>query len=79
MRFGQRDGDVVLLAGEDLVTRVIATVGNDLQAINPKRGLGKLGHPGQLIPVVAGLDNIMRDDQVMFGIDGGLDIVADDA
>ncbi len=38
-----------------------------------------LGHRRELGAVVALIDDLMGHDQVMFGIDGGLHVVTDDA
>jgi hypothetical protein len=45
--------------------------------IDRERGLGELGHPCQLIAVITGLNNIVCDDEMMLGIDGGLDVITD--
>jgi hypothetical protein len=37
------------------------------------------GHARQLIPVAAGIGDLMGDDGMMRGIDSGVDVIANDA
>ena len=66
-------------AGQHLVAVVIAAVGQHGDLLASGRIQRLLPHRGQLRPVGADVGDLVRDDQMVLGIDGHLDIVADDA
>ena len=67
------------LAGQHLVAVVIAAVGQHREFLASGRIQRLLPHRGQLRPVAADIGDLVRDDQMVLGIDGHLNIVADDA
>jgi len=68
-----------LLASQDLCAVEVAPVGNDIEAFCLQRVFRLPGHTGKLRPVGTDVGHLMRDDQMMLGIDGHLHVVADDA
>jgi hypothetical protein len=57
----------------------VAAIGDDIEASGFQRRFRLLGHVGELRPVGADVGHLMRDDQMMLGVDGDLDVVAYDA
>ena len=78
-RFGQSDRDACLLARQNLGAVEIAAVRDDIEVLRLQRVFRPLGHAGELRTVIADVGHLMRDDQMMLGIDGYLNVVADDA
>ena len=76
---GQGDRDPDPFASQDLLAVEVAAVRHHIQFVDFQGGLGLLGHRRELGAVVALVDDLMGDDQVVLSIDGGLDIVADHA
>ena len=66
------------LAGQYLVAVVIAAVGQHRELLASGRIQRLLPDRGQLRPIAADVGDLVRDDQMVLGIDGHLDIVADD-
>ena len=64
---------------EDLRAAEIAAIGNGLNILGLQNSLRLPCHIGQLSPILSRWASLMRDDQVMNGIDRDLHIVADDA
>jgi hypothetical protein len=60
------------LARQDLRAVEVAPVGNDIEALCLERVFRLLGHAGELRPVVADIGHLVRDDQMMLGVDGHL-------
>src|ERR1700730_6040615 len=75
----QRDRDARLLARQDLRAVEVASIGNDIEVLRLERILRLLGHAGELRAVGADVGHVMRDDQMMLGIDSHLHVVAHDA
>ena len=67
------------LAGQHLVAVVIAAVGQHRDLLASGRVSRLAAHRGQLGPVAADIGDLVRDDQMVLGIDGDLHVVADDA
>ncbi len=66
------------LARQDLFAVEVAAVGDDIEARRFQRYLRLLGHVRELRPIGPDVAHFMRDDQMMLGVDGDLDIVAHD-
>jgi hypothetical protein len=77
-RLGHERGDAGPLAGEDLLAVEVAPVGQDGQRPVAHGVPRMLRHPRQLGAVVADIGHLVRHDQVVPGVDGGLRVVADD-
>ena len=69
-------GDAVRLAVLQCLAIVIAAVGPHRQRLDPQRLLRRVGHRMQLAGVVAVVDHLARDDQLVLRIDRHLHIVA---
>src|ERR1700730_10227275 len=54
-------------------------VGDGIELLHAQRRLGLVGHMGELRSVGSVVGYLMHDDQMMVGLDGNLDVVADDA
>ena len=76
-RLGQRDRDARFLARRNLLAVEVAAIGDGIEVLHFQRRLRPLGH-GRLRPVVTDVGHLMRDDQMMLGVDRDLDVVADD-
>jgi len=74
----QHRRDSGLLTGENLIARVIAAISDGRQLLNPHCLTSLLCHRGKLMAVTTGIDDIVCDDEVMFSVHSGLDVVADD-
>src|SRR5262245_2019789 len=84
VRFGTRRlwlwqsyGDAGLVAGEDLRAAEVAAIGNGLDRTGPEHCFCLLCHIGHFSPVRAAVRDLMRDDQMVLGIDGYLHVVTD--
>jgi hypothetical protein len=64
---------------KDLFAAEVAAIGDDIEARGFQRRFRLLGHVGELRPVGADVGHLMRDDQMMLGVYGDLDVVAYDA
>src|SRR4029453_19207976 len=71
--------DPSLLALEDLVAFVVATICQCNQLAFAGCCLGELGHGRQLVPVMANVCDLVGHDHVVLGIHGRLHVVANDA
>ncbi|CAM3302870.1 hypothetical protein PANO111632_13185 [Paracoccus nototheniae] len=65
------------MAGKDFERAEIAFVGQNLHIVALQCDFRLYGHFGQQIPVMPLIGDLMRDDQMGFGIDNALDVVAD--
>jgi hypothetical protein len=74
-RLWQRDGN----ARQDLRAIEVAPVGNDIEALCLERFFRLPGQAGELRPVVADIGHLVRDDQMMLGVDGHRHVVAHNA
>ena len=70
--------DAGLLARQNLLAVKVASISHDIEALCLQRGLRLLRHARELRAVVAHIDHVVDNDQVMFGVNGNLHIVADD-
>ena len=80
-RVGRRHSqqDASAFTGQNLVPVVVAAIGQGRDLLRAD-GLSSLTiHRNELGSVVALVDDVMGDDEMMLGIDGDLDVVADDA
>jgi hypothetical protein len=57
----------------------VTAVGDGIELLHAQRRLGLVGHMGELRSVGSVVGYLMHDDQMMVGLDGNLDVVADDA
>ena len=71
----QRD-DAGLLAGEDLLGIVVAAISQRCQVVGAQRGFGFERHGCKLRPIVSNVGDLVGQDQMMLGIDRGLQVVA---
>src|SRR6266700_2296260 len=78
-RLWQRDRDACLVALQDFFAAEVAAVGDDIEIRCFQSCLRLLGYMCKLCPVTPDIRHLMRDDQMVFGVDGDLDIVADNA
>jgi hypothetical protein len=78
-RLWQRDRDARFLARQDFLAVEVAAVGDDIEALRFQRCFGLLGHVRELRPVGPDVGYLMCDDQMMFGVDGDLNVIANDA
>ena len=67
-----------LVTGEGFFAVVVTAIGNGLEFIDAEDLLCLRSDVGKLRPIRALVRHLMRDDQMMFGIDCNLNIVADD-
>ena len=75
----QRYGDAGIRAGLDLTAFVIAAVGDDLERLCTQSLARQPGDVSKLAPVGPDVGHVMDDDDVVFGIDGRLHVVADNS
>ena len=66
-----------VLAGFDLSTLVVTAIGDDFDLFRADLGACLLGHAGKLTAVGADVGDLVRDDQMVRRVDGGLHVVAD--
>ena len=78
-RLGQRDRDAGFLAGQDLFAVEVAAVGDDIEFSTSSVAFVSLATVRELRSVGPDVGHLMRDDQMMLGVDGDLDVVAHDA
>ena len=78
-RFGQSNRDARLIARQNLGAVEIPAVSYDIEVLCLQRVFRLLGHAGDLRAVIADVDHLMRDDQMMLGIDSNLHVVSDAA
>ena len=57
----------------------VAASASTVTSSHPLASLGLAAHGGQLRPIAADIGHLMRDDQMVLGIDGDLHVVADNA
>jgi hypothetical protein len=67
------------VAGHDFLAGEVTAIGEDGQAIRAGYPLRLPRHVGQLVFVVADVGDLVRDDQMVFGIHHRLHVVADHA
>src|SRR4029453_499281 len=63
---------------QDLFAVEVSAVGDSIEALRSQRRLCLLSHGRELRPVGPDVGYLMRDNQVMLGIDRNLDVVAHD-
>ena len=76
------DTDVVLcglLAGADLLARVIAAISYSIERLNAHLGSRLLRHIRQLMAIRANVRHLVGHNQMVLGIDCGLHVVADNS
>jgi len=78
LRLRQRNGDAALLAGQDLLAVKVAAISHSFELVHMQRGLCCLCRVRKMCRVIANVRHLMRNDQLMLGVDGGLHIVPDD-
>jgi hypothetical protein len=80
---GYRSGDVrpdaCLFTGRYLWPLVVASIGNDLHLLGPDRFTRLLGHARELVSIMAWVEHVVSNDQVVLGVGHGLHVLADDA
>ena len=79
LRLGQRDRDTGLFAGQDFLTFEVTPIRNDVQVIAAQRGFRRLRHGRQLRSIGADVGDLVRDNQMVRGVDRTLHIVSDHA
>jgi hypothetical protein len=77
-RLWQRDHDACFVALQDFFAAEVAAVSDNIEIGSFKCCLRLLGYMCKLRPVAPDVGHLMRDDQMVFGVDGNLDVVADD-
>src|SRR6516164_5941529 len=75
----QRDRDAGFVAFEDLFAAEVAAVSDDIESTSFQCCLRLLGHACKLRPITPDVGYLMRDDQMVFGVDRDLYVVAHDA
>lgn len=75
-RARHRHGDAGFVTGKDLGAAEVALVGDGMQLLAPQRRLGRRRHRAQLRAIEALIGDLVGHDQVGLGVDGTLDIVA---
>ena len=75
----QRNRDASLLACPDLFAVEVTAVGDGIKLVHAQYRLGLVGHMGELRSVSPVVGYLVHDDQMMVGLDGNLNVVADDA
>jgi len=78
-RLGHEGRDASVLAGLELWSTEVASVGEGLQVLASHGLVCGTGHVVQLCPVIANVCDLVRNDQVVLGIDSGLHVVAHQA
>lgn len=78
-RLRQDDGDAGVFIRRYLFPVEVAAVCDRFEYVHSKRLFGLRGHPRKLRAVAADVRDVVRNDQMVLGIDGGLDVVADDS
>ena len=72
------DRDTGFVAFQDFFAAKVAPVSDNIEIGSFQCCLRRLGHACKLRPVAADVGHLMRDDQMVSGIDGDLNIVTDD-
>ena len=65
LRFGQRHCDAGLNAGFDLLAVEVAAVRDHIERLGVEGFLRQLGHTGELGAVIADVDHVVGDDQMV--------------
>src|SRR3954452_22562844 len=65
LRFGQRHRDAGLNAGFDLLAVEVAAVRNHIERVDVEDFLRQLRHTGELGAVIADVDHLVGDDQMV--------------
>jgi hypothetical protein len=60
------------LAGQDLLAAEVAAVGDCIEVLHFQRRLGLLGHGRELRSISPDVGHLMRDNQMICGVDGDL-------
>jgi hypothetical protein len=79
LRLGQRDRNPGLFACQDFLTFKVAPIRNNVQVIAAQRGFCRLRHRRQLRSVGTDVGDLVRDNQMVRGVDRTLHIVGDHA
>jgi hypothetical protein len=74
----QRNRNACFFACQDLLAAEVASVSDCIEILCSQRRFGVLSYRRELRPVSSDVGHLMGDDQMMYGVDGDLDIVADD-
>src|ERR1700730_5674719 len=77
-RLRQRDSDAGLLAGADLLACVVAAISHSIERLNAHLGSRLLGHIRELMAVGTDVRHLVRDNEMVLGVDRSLHVVADD-
>jgi hypothetical protein len=77
-RLRQRHRDARLVAFKDLRSAEVSAIGNHLERLSLQDSLRLLGNISKLRPIRAAVRHLMCHNQMMFGVDSHLNIVADD-
>src|SRR5690349_18391045 len=77
-RLWHSDCNAGLLTGKDAFTVEVTAVGDDIEARRLKRHFRLLGHMRELRPVGSDVSYLVRDDQMMLGVDDNLRVVTHD-
>src|SRR6476646_5929968 len=64
--------------GPNLFAVEVTAVGDGIELLHAQRRLGLVGHMGELRSVSPVVGYLMHNDQMMVGLDGNLNVVADD-
>jgi hypothetical protein len=64
---------------QGVLTFKVAPIRNDVQVIAAQRGFGRLRHRRQLRSIGADVGDLVRDNQMVRGVDRTLHIVSDHA
>jgi len=76
-RFRQSHGDAGLITRDNLRAAEVAAIGNRLQGISLQPGFGFLGNTRELCAVGADIGHLVRDDQIMLGVDSHLHLLCE--
>jgi len=66
------------IAGQDLLAVPVTAVSDSVELVHLQNSLGLLAHGSKLSPITAIVDDLMRHDEVVLGLDRHLHVVADD-
>src|SRR5262249_12030144 len=78
LRLRQRNSDACLLAGADLLARVVAAIGHSIERLNTQLGSRLLGYIRELMAVRADVRHLVGHNEMALGVNRSLDVVADD-
>jgi hypothetical protein len=79
VRLGHHRDDASFGAGTDLLALIVSTIGKGDHLGSADLSLCGLGHLKQVRAIMAAVRHCGGDDDVVLGIDGRLDVVADHA